>query len=297
LGKSIFGIKPARPLSSLVVQAENDKGDMAEIRDGIINGLELTQVEANAACRNIHVCSESTRTSGSFFDQVIVPLLEKHTFDLLVIDPVLAYLGGEANSQKDVGGFLRNSLNPILQKRGIAAIVVHHTNKPPSGKEKRDWTPEEFADLGAGSAEWANWPRAVVALRSTGMKDSCGGSIFDLCLGKRASRSGWRDPETEAVVFSKAIRHARRMGDICWHEVPPDELASVEEKGAAEDLLEAVRPGETIEKKQLIEMKVRGIGVVRGRRFVEELIATGQFEVQKVKRKGAPPQVFLRRAL
>jgi hypothetical protein len=116
-------------------------------------------------------------------------------------------------------------LNPILQEHQIGAIIVHHTNKPPSGREKPDWSAEELAYLGAGSAEWANWSRAVVALRGTKHKDLEGGAVYDLCLGKRGGRVGWRDPESDRAIFAKQLRHARRAGDICWHELPPSELA------------------------------------------------------------------------
>ena len=31
LGRTTFGIRPERPLKSLIVQAENDRGDVAEM--------------------------------------------------------------------------------------------------------------------------------------------------------------------------------------------------------------------------------------------------------------------------
>ena len=37
-GRPLFGIVPARPLKSLLIQAENDEGDLAEMRDGVIAG-------------------------------------------------------------------------------------------------------------------------------------------------------------------------------------------------------------------------------------------------------------------
>lgn len=299
LGRPAFGIRPARKLKSLIIQAENDQGDMAEIREGIIAGLNLSKKEGEEACRGIQVCTESSRTNFAFFDQVVRPLLEEHRIDLLIIDPALAYLGGESNSQKDVGGFLRNYLNPILVEKRIAAVVVHHTNKPPTGKEKRDWSTDELAYLGAGSAEWANWARAVVALRSTGAKDLLGSAIFDLCLGKRGSRAGWRDSETESVVYSKPIRHARKAGDICWHEVPAEEMPVKEEKGAGtkEDIYEAFEPGEKVNKTTVIKWRIAGIGEQRSRQFVKALVSEGRLLESKVPRKGAPAEVFLERPM
>jgi len=43
-----------------------------------------------------------SRTGEEFCTQVLKPLLENGKFDLIIIDPALAYLGGDANQQKDV---------------------------------------------------------------------------------------------------------------------------------------------------------------------------------------------------
>ena len=45
VGREAHGIRPPRPLKSLVVQAENDDGDMAEMRDGVIGGLGLKEAK------------------------------------------------------------------------------------------------------------------------------------------------------------------------------------------------------------------------------------------------------------
>lgn len=45
LGREAFGIKPARPLRVLIIQAENDEGDMAEFREGILRGVGITDEE------------------------------------------------------------------------------------------------------------------------------------------------------------------------------------------------------------------------------------------------------------
>ena len=156
-GKPAFGITPTMPLRILILQAENDEEDLSEMRDGVFNGLKLSKEDRDYACENVLVATESARTSSGFFEQVVKPLLEAHRPDLLVIDPALAYLGGDASNQKDVGTFLRNCLNPLLAEYNCGCVVVHHTNKPPSGKEKSGWKAGDFAYLGSGSAEWANW--------------------------------------------------------------------------------------------------------------------------------------------
>jgi hypothetical protein len=67
-------------------------------------------------------------------------------------------------SQEAVGKFLRNQLNPVLTKHQCGGVVIHHTNKPVVNPNQLLFDP---AYLGAGSAEWANWAREVLALRKT----------------------------------------------------------------------------------------------------------------------------------
>jgi len=120
---------------------------------------------------------------------------------------------GETNSQRDVGGFLRNGLNPLLREFNCGCVIVHHTNKPPTGREKATWNAGDFAYLGAGSAEWANHARAVLALRSIGSHE-----VFELRAGKRGSRLGWREVDGQTKAFAKHLAHSKEPGVICWHE-------------------------------------------------------------------------------
>lgn len=219
IGRECMGIEPARPLRSLKVQAENDDNDLAEMRDGVLAGLDFTPVQTSTACDSVIICREDSRSGLAFFTECLRPLLIEHKPDLLWIDPVLAYLGGDASQQKDVGRFLRNWLNPLLREFNCGCVILHHVNKPPSGREKPDWSGGDFAYLGAGSAEWANFARAVLAIRATGEQ-----GIFELRAGKRGSRLGWRDAAGD-VCFARYIGHSRQPGTICWREVPESEVS------------------------------------------------------------------------
>lgn len=216
LGRECFGIRPSRPLASLLIQAENDEGDLAEMRDGIIHGLHLSPTEINTVKSRVLVFTEDAKT-GRELVALADRLLGTNQADLLCLDPALSYLGGEANSQKDVGGFLRNLLNPVIHRHGCGCVLVHHTNKPPTGKEKTDWQAGDFAYLGAGSAEWANWARAVLALRSIGSHD-----VYELRAGKRGSRLGWKD-EDGSHSYARLIGHSTD-GHIYWRDASEDEL-------------------------------------------------------------------------
>jgi len=225
LGKGCFGIEPPRPLTSLLVQAENDSVDIAEFRDGVFGGLQLTDEERASLRGRIHVVRENARTAAEFVMHTLRPLMERHRPDLLWIDPALAYLGGESNSQRDVGLFLRNLLNPLLTEFRCAVVVVHHGNKPPSGQQKPQWQAGDYAYLGGGSAEWANWARAVLVIRSIGSEE-----IFELRAAKRGRRLLWTDKDGN-FTSHKFIAWSKDRKTICWRVPDPEEVAEFESTG------------------------------------------------------------------
>lgn len=295
LGREAFGIQPAMPLKSLLIQAENDDGDLAEMRDGVCRGLKLSDEDAQVAFNNIIVSREDALMAEAFFQQRVIPLVEHHQPHLLWIDPVLAYLGGEANSQKDVGRFVRNLLNPVLNRFGCACVLVHHTNKPPVGQEKSNWQGSDFAYLGSGSAEWANWARAVVALRSVGSH-----SVFELRAGKRGSRLGWRSADGETRAYSRYIAHADEPGVICWREVEADDVPSEEPEtkrvATKDDILPHVPVDKAISKEALrSKANQAGIALNKINGLIAELIEDGRLHEWRVRRKGTNPQRLIAR--
>jgi hypothetical protein len=72
VGREAFGIKPRGALRVLIVQAENDQGDMAEFREGILAGIGLTAEERarassppRASIRSLATSSVRRRSSRS----------------------------------------------------------------------------------------------------------------------------------------------------------------------------------------------------------------------------------------
>ena len=283
LGRPMFGIQPARPLRSLYIQAENDDGDLAEMRDGVIAGLDLSPGELETVFSNIITAHENTRTLRAFFEITVAPLLELHRPDLLWIDPALSYIGSDASTQKDVGFFLRNLLNPLLTKFNCGCVVIHHTNKPSRGEEKSGWQAGDFAYLGSGSAEWANWARAVLAIRSLGSH-----SVFELHAGKRGSRIGWKDDDGN-TTFARLIGHATEPGVICWRTATEDETPKGKPRraGTREDLTALVPLEKPVAKSLLIDQwKDRYGNHAKGRAFLDALIADGKLFEWRQNRAG-----------
>jgi len=224
VGKALFGITPGgayrdRGMRVLLIQAENDDGDLAEMRDGVLAGcVDLTEVDKAQAQKRIMVCTVNDRSGDKFALTLDALLSEYGPFDLTIVDPAFAYLGGDSNSQKDVSHFMRELLNPLLQRHKVGLLLAHHTNKPLRGKEKDNWEAGDFAYLGAGSAEWINPARAALALRSIGSD-----TVFELRAPKRGKRLRWLDADGAPTV-TRFIAHHREVGVICWREADPTEV-------------------------------------------------------------------------
>jgi len=218
VGKPLFHINPGkyylnRGMRVLLIQAENDDGDLAEMRDGVLAGCsDLTETDKAEAQKRILVSTISDKSAEKFALALDALLTEHGPFDIVIVDPAFAYLGGDSNSQKDVSRFMRELINPLIQRHQVGLVLAHHTNKPLRGKEKDHWEAGDYAYLGAGSAEWINPARAALALRSLGSD-----TIFELRAPKRGKRLGWKDDDDQPAVF-QYIAHFREAGIICWRK-------------------------------------------------------------------------------
>src|SRR5207248_165804 len=109
-----------------------------------------------------------------------------------------------------------------------------HTNKPPKDPEQRNSAvASDYAYLGSGSAELANWARAAITLREIE------NSLFELRAAKRGRRSGLVDandtPATEVY-----LRHGER--GICWERASaPEDERCAEENADAEEVIGAMQ--------------------------------------------------------
>ena len=269
-GVSCFGFEPAGPMKVLIVQAENDEGDMAEMRDGVLNGIRLTDEQKELASTCVLVVHEDSKT-GAQFATILDRLLDERHPDIVFVDPAFSYLGGDASSQKEVSPFLRNQLNPVIHRRGVGLWLNHHTNKPAPPKDKVPAV-DMGAYLGAGSAEWCNWARAVVALQPV-----TGTAIYRLSAPKRGSRLRWRD-DKDHPVYHRFIAHAREPGVICWRNADPDETSTITQspvKDGYQRLREVFRTAKEASEGLTAEEIIR--------RAVEERITTAS-DVSRIRR-------------
>jgi hypothetical protein len=226
LGRDLFGIRAMKPLRILIVQRENDLGDMAEEVQGVIKGLRLTPYEVEIVSRNLVVIQESFRAGETFAGWLRRQIIE-HKADFVFCDPLFAF--ALSVEQKDLTPFLRSYIQPILNETGCIICFVHHANKPPKDATYGMGMSEaQKKYMGSGSMETTNWARAVLTIVPA-IEDQ---NIFELCTAKRGSRAGMTDAQGNPAK-SVYIRHA--TDGIYWERAGAFEEAEKRRKQEAED--------------------------------------------------------------
>ena len=208
LGLPFFGIKPARPLRSLFIQAENDEGDMAEIVQGVMSYVvaqsRMAPEQAVEMLKENLLFVRATAQVGEEFVGVVRELIHRHgPRDLVFGDPLLSYIGDDISQQSVASHFLRQLCNPLAFEHGFAWVWSHHTGKPKEDtKSRQHWNTNDYAYIGLGSSELTNWARAIAVLQTT--KED---GVFKLLLAKRGNRAGVID-EHRLPTTSIVLQHA-----------------------------------------------------------------------------------------
>jgi hypothetical protein len=295
LGRPAFGIKPSRSLRTLTIQAENDDGDLAEMTRGICDHLNLTAEERALVSERVVYIKEKALTGEKFLSQ-LRRLVQKYRPDIVRIDPMHAYAGGDVKDPGVTTPFLRNGLNPILEEFRCAAIIVHHTPKT-TNRDTSQWNQTDWMYAGAGNADVTNWARAILVVDATRVHGA-----FVFRAAKRGMRIGWADDDGHRVYDRLFCHHA---GDaIFWREATDDDIERVEQSKAKkgerlmtkEELKALVPLDEPIPKLALIERANRvGFGINPAKRFLAVLLADKELHEWRKPRKGTCPEVLISR--
>jgi len=218
LGRDFFGIRPKRgALRSLVIQSENDLGDVAESVQGTLAGMGIATSSqlASEIGQRVAFYREAVRT-GEDFGKLLRELVIAHQADLVFIDPLLGFAGIDIADQEAASHFLRHILQPVLTETGVVLFSIHHTTKPKPKAEQAGNNANDLSYLGAGSAELANWHRAVMVLqRDQTPEGQPEQPHFTLRLAKRGGRAGLKDGNGD-FTSTIPLRHAREPGVIRW---------------------------------------------------------------------------------
>ena len=221
LGRDFFGIKPARALRAIILQAENDAGDISEALQDVIAGAYIDAAE-RFQLRDALAIYRDTVSTGTTFTKALRDLVVSHQADIVFVDPLLSFAGIDVSDQEQASKFLRHDLAPILLETGAVLVAMHHTGKPKASADKEGQTTADLAYAGLGSSEFTNWFREVAVLfRCQGDEP-----IYKFGLTKRRGRAGLKDAadQFKSEIY---IRHAAEKGVIRWeYSQPPSQSAT-----------------------------------------------------------------------
>lgn len=215
MGRKWNGIDCVRPLRQIVIQAENDQGDVAEMCAGTINGLnragKMQKFEYDALVQNLVFIPVSGLTGADFITAVERQIVF-HNADVVWIDPALSYIGGDISKQEVSSKFFRELIDPMLKRTNCIAIIMHHTGKPAKqdGKAKEQ-SVKELAYSGLGSSDLVNWARAVMVLAPT--PDP---KVYRLLFSKRGERTGAIDVNGMENVDTIFLRQGEKSEGLTW---------------------------------------------------------------------------------
>lgn len=222
LGRDIFGaFLPNGPLKSLFFQSEDSDGDIAEVWFSIMHAMKLTDEERATVRKNVIIVTDRIHRGLSFRTEA-QRQIKLHSPDLVWVNPLLAFIGGDVNDSTDVGLFLREQMNSLNEPPAFAFVFIHHTAKPPKDRKDRQWN-EVMYEM-AGSADLTNAARAIISLQPCEKQGH-----FKLVLAKRGARAGAKklvpgtaNPEIkiEQPALEIGLRHSTERMEVEGQNLP-----------------------------------------------------------------------------
>ena len=235
-GQECLGVRPLHPLKIGIFQSEDDEYDVANFRDRIRIGLEKelgwTPEQIQQAESRVTFCALDG-TTGERFVEHVREKQKLHHFDLIIINPLFAFFGGDLNDGDKMTTFLRHGIDPLIKadETKCGCIIIHHTGKP--NRDAMNQGDIFKAYLGSGSGEFTNYIRSALVLTPWNNGKLAG--VFDLIAAKHGDKLGWRDadgkPTTKKTVcYANKLPEYAASGMIFW--VEPDEAQFSELKKA-----------------------------------------------------------------
>lgn len=216
-GAPWHGIEVRRPLKIAVVQAENDQGDLAEMFRGAAKMAErdFAPDDRMIMARNLLFFRQSEKV-GEEFCRWLEEVIRESGADVVFIDPLLSYVGGDISKQEVASQFFRTWLQPVLNRTGAIAILVHHTGKTSSdAKARSHWQESDYSYIGIGSSEVTNWPRAMAAIMPIPAHEK----KYRLMLTKRGARAGMTNREGQIGVSTIFLEHGLASEGLAWNQI------------------------------------------------------------------------------
>ena len=240
-GQECLGVRPLKPLKIGIFQSEDDEYDVANFRDririGLAAELDWTPEQIQEAESRVTFCALDGSTGARFVEHLRRKQTQHH-FDLLIINPLFAFFGGDMNDGNAMTAFLRHGIDPLIKAEATkcGCIIIHHTGKP--NKDAMNQGEIFKAYLGSGSGEFTNYIRSALVLTPWNGGKLPG--VFDLIAAKHGDKLAWRDDDGKPTT-KKTVCYANRLpeyaddetkrGMIYW--VEPDAAQFAELKKTA----------------------------------------------------------------
>lgn len=240
-GEECLGVRPLKPLRIGIFQSEDDEYDVANFRDRIRIGLaaELgwTDEQIREAESRVTFCALDGSTGARFVEH-LRRKQAKHRFDLIVVNPLFAFFGGDLNDGNAMTAFLRHGIDPLIkdEETKCGCLIVHHAAKP--NKDRLALGDQFAAYLGSGSGEFTNYIRSALVI--TPKKDAKYG-IFDMIAAKHGDKLGWRTADgrpttTKTVCYANILPEYAdgvERGMVFWVEPDEAQLAALKRPAPA----------------------------------------------------------------
>jgi hypothetical protein len=292
-GLPVFGIAPAGPLRILTIQAENDDDDLGEMSRGVIEGLSLNPDQVELVQQNTLYLTRFE--TGNAFLSMLNCELQNHKPDLLRIDPLNSFIGGDAKDPALIAEFCRSGLNPLLYRYKCGAIVAHHTPKT-NFRDTSGWSALDWAYAGSGGADLTNWARSVLVIDVVNIEEG----LFRFIAAKRGGRIGWRDDEGYKE-FIRFFCHSKREGVIHWAQATPEIVKGLHKTNQRtntkpEDALEFLDDN-PMGKADFIDQVRQGLGIgeKKAQFHVKVLLERGTIHEHKIKRSQKRDRIVISR--
>ena len=240
-GLPFCGLRPRRPLKFWVFQSEDSPRRVAQ--DRIDVRAELADLHPEVDWQTVGRTIKFPRLDGAVGVAFLASLDHLLAFaekqgekpDVIILNPLLAFVGGPISDGAYVTPFLRGGeighsptcgLQSILERHGVAVLVFHHTPKPPTEKELDGWMKSQFPEYqGAGSSDITNWGRSFVTM----MRVKNHPSMVCVTAGKNGAELGWErigGPYRRYIAYSNEPGQSGK-GRHAWRELSQEEYDEI----------------------------------------------------------------------
>ena len=248
-GMPFCGLRPRGRLKFWVFQSEDSPRRVAQDRMDVRAelGERWPEVDWKAVGKSVKFVKFEGAVGVKFLGELdrLLKMAEARGEkpDVVVLNPLLAFVGGPITDGSYVTPFLRGGtidgkdttgLQALLERHGVGVLIYHHTPKPPTEKEIDGWMKSPFPEYqGAGSSDITNWGRSFITM----MRVKGHSNMVCCTAGKNGGELGWErigGAFRRYMAFSDEVGVSGK-GRHAWRELTDEEYAAVVGKAKDED--------------------------------------------------------------